>query len=80
MDEDNCFDNVNVLEGSSTPMDRALAFLHEIMAKIITEHITGTSFKLCHHATSFLQGVASNIHHLCLVQVNESMHPRMVIR
>jgi hypothetical protein len=25
MDKDNCFDNVNVLEGSSTPIDRTLA-------------------------------------------------------
>jgi hypothetical protein len=35
MDEDNHFDNVNVLEGSSTPIDQALVRLQETMAKII---------------------------------------------
>jgi hypothetical protein len=35
MDEDNHFDNVDVLEGSSTPMEQALVHLHEIMAEII---------------------------------------------
>jgi hypothetical protein len=34
MDEDNYFDNVNVLEGSSAPMDQALTCLHDTMAKI----------------------------------------------
>jgi len=29
MDEDSCFDNVNVLEGLFAPMDRTLARLHE---------------------------------------------------
>ncbi len=37
MDEDGCFDNVDVLNGSSAPMDRTLTHLHETMAKIITE-------------------------------------------
>ncbi len=37
MDEDNCFDNVDVLEGSSTHMDWTLTHLHETMAEIITE-------------------------------------------
>jgi hypothetical protein len=37
MDEDSCFDNVDVLETSSTPMDQALARLHETMVKIIVE-------------------------------------------
>ncbi len=34
MDEDNCFDNVNMPKGSSTPMDWALACLHETMDEI----------------------------------------------
>jgi hypothetical protein len=37
MDEDNCFDNVDVLKGSSTPMDQALACLHETMVQITTK-------------------------------------------
>jgi hypothetical protein len=80
MDEDSCFDNVNVLKGSFAPMDRTLAHLHETMAKITTECITSISIELCDHATSLLQGVGSNIHHLRLAQVNKSMHPRMVFR
>jgi len=78
MDEDNCFDNVDVLEGSFTPMDQTLTCLHETLVKITMECIVGVSIKLCNHATSLLQGVASNIHHLRLAQVNESMHPEMV--
>ncbi len=34
MDEDSFFDNVDLPKGSFTPMDQALAYLHEIMAKI----------------------------------------------
>ncbi len=78
MDEDRQRDNVNVLEGSSTPMDQTLTYLHETMVKIITKCTTSASIKLCDHETSFFQGVASNIHHLHLAQVHESMHPRMV--
>ncbi len=78
MDEDNCFDNVDVLEGSSTPMDQALAHLHETMVEITMKCIAGVSIELYDHATSFLQGVGLNIHHLCLAQVNKSMHLGMV--
>jgi len=78
MDEDSCFDNVDVPKCSSTPMDRTLAHLHETMAKITTKCTASASVKLCNHATSFLQRVGSNIHHLCLAQVNESMHLGMV--
>jgi hypothetical protein len=45
------------------------------MAKIVAKHTTNASVKLYDHATSLLQGVGSNIHHLHLVQVNDSMHP-----
>jgi hypothetical protein len=78
MNEDSCFDIVDVLEGSSAPMDQALAHLHEMMVEIIAECTVGASIKLCNHATSLLQRVGLNIHHLCLAQVNKSMHPRMV--
>jgi hypothetical protein len=78
MDEDNCFDNINVLEASSTPMDWALTLLHEIMAEIIVECTTSVSVKLCKHVTSLFWGVGSNIHHLCLVWVNISMNSGMV--
>ncbi len=78
MDENSFFDNVNVPEGSSTPMDQAQARLHEIMVEITIECTVGVSIKLCHHATSLLQGVGSKIHQLCLAQVNESMHLGMV--
>jgi hypothetical protein len=54
MDKDICFDKFDVLEGSSTPMDRALACLHEIMAEITVECIAGASIELCDHATSLL--------------------------
>ncbi len=64
MDEDNRFDNVNVPEGSSTPIDRALTHLHETMAEIMTKCTTCASIELRDHATSLLQGIASNIHQL----------------
>ncbi len=35
MDEDNHFDNVDVLEGSSTSMEQTLVHLHETMAELI---------------------------------------------
>ncbi len=38
------------------------------------------SIELCDHATSFLPGFASNIHHLHLAEVNKSMHLEMVFR
>jgi hypothetical protein len=80
MDENSCFDNVDVLEGSFAPMDRALACLHETMVEITMECNVGASVELCDHATSRIQEVGSNIHHLRLVQINKSMHPRMVFR
>ncbi len=80
MDEDNCFDNIDVLEGSSTLMDWALTHLHEIMAKIVAKHTTSASVKLYDHATSLLQGVGSNIHHLHLAWTSKSMHLGMVFR
>jgi hypothetical protein len=43
MDEDNCFDNVNVPEGSSTPINWALAHLHETMVEIMTKCTIGAS-------------------------------------
>jgi hypothetical protein len=52
MDEDCCFDNVNVSKGSSAPMDQTLAYLHETMVEITTRCTTGGSIKLCDHATS----------------------------
>ncbi len=51
MDKDCCFDNVDVSEGSSAPMDQTLTHLHETMAKIIMECTTGVNVKLCDHAT-----------------------------
>jgi hypothetical protein len=66
MDEDSCFDNVNMPEGSFAPMDQALARLHETMVEFTTWSTTGVSVKLCDHATSLFRGVGSNIHHLCL--------------
>ncbi len=62
MDEDSCFDNVGVLEGSSTPMDRTLAHIYETMAKITMECIMGANIELWDHATSFIWGDAPNIH------------------
>jgi hypothetical protein len=78
MDENNCFDNVDVLEGSFAPMDRTLVRLHETLVEVTTKCTMGVIIKLCDHVTSLLQGVASNIHHLRSAQVNESMHPGMV--
>ncbi len=78
MDEDSCFDNLNVSKGSSTPMNRTLTHLHEIMAKIIMELAACASIELCNHVTSFFQGIGSNIRHLHLAQVNKSMHLGMV--
>jgi hypothetical protein len=54
MDEDSCFDNVNVAKGSSTPMDQTLTRLHETMAEITMKSMMGVSVKLCDHATSLL--------------------------
>jgi hypothetical protein len=52
MDEDSCFDNVDVPEGSSAPIDRTLAYLREAMVEIIAKCIMGVNVKLCDHATS----------------------------
>jgi hypothetical protein len=38
----------------------------------------GASVELCDHATSFIRGVGSNIHHLLVAQINKSMHLGMV--
>jgi hypothetical protein len=74
------FDNVNLLEGSSTPIDQALAHLHETMAEITTKCTIGTNIELCDHATLLLRGITSNIHHLHLAQVHKPMHLEMVFR
>ncbi len=74
MDEDNFFDNVELLEGSFAPMDQTLACLHESMAEIIA----GANVELCDHAITLLWGVGSNIHHLRFAQLNKSMHLIMV--
>jgi hypothetical protein len=78
MEEDNHFDNLNVLEGSFTPMDWALPYLHETMAKITVKCKVDASIELCDHATSLLQRVRSNIHWIHLALINESMHQQMV--
>jgi hypothetical protein len=78
MDEDSCFDNVDVSEGSSTPMDRTLACLHEIMVEITVECLVNASVKLCDHVTSLIQRVGSNIHHLHLAQISKSIHLGMI--
>jgi len=78
MDEDSCFDNVDVLKGSYVPMDRTLTHLHKTMAEIMAKCTAGASIKLCDHAPSLLQGIASNIHHVHLACVNKPMHPGMV--
>lgn len=51
MDEDGHYDNVNVPEGLSTPMDLTLICLHETMAKITNECGEGASIELCDRAT-----------------------------
>ncbi len=56
MDEDSCFNIVDVPEGSSTPMDRALARLHEIMVEIIMECIAGASDALPSPGVNPLEG------------------------
>jgi hypothetical protein len=43
------------------------------VAEMIVECGEGASIELCDHATSLLQGVASNIQTICLIQTNESM-------
>ncbi len=74
MDEDSCFENVNVPKGSSTPMDWVLAHLHETVANITIECTTGASVRLCDHATSFIWGVGSNIP---LFDLSQQMHAPM---
>ncbi len=78
MDEDGRCDNVNVLEGSSSPMNQALAHLHETMAKIAIECGEDANTRLCDHWTSLLQGIASNIRAIYLAWINKSMHSEMV--
>jgi hypothetical protein len=51
-DGDSCLDNLNVLEGSSTPMDRTLIRLCEIMVDITIDSIASASVELCNHARS----------------------------
>ncbi len=43
------------------------------VAEMIIECGEGASIKLCDHATSLFQRVASNIETICLIPVNESM-------
>ncbi len=62
MDEDGRCDNVDVLEGLSSPMKQTLAHLHETMVEITIECGEGANTELCDHQTSLLQRVASNIH------------------
>jgi hypothetical protein len=64
MDEDSCFDNVNVPKGSSAPVDWALAHLHETIIKITTEFTMGVGIELCDHATSPSFGPSKKIHAL----------------
>jgi hypothetical protein len=66
MNENSCFDNVDMPEGSFTPIERTLARLHETMAKIIAKCTVGASVKLCDHITSLFQGIILNIHHFRL--------------
>jgi hypothetical protein len=47
MDEDSFFDNVDVLVGSFAPMDRTLAYLHEIMTNITIECTTNAIVESC---------------------------------
>ncbi len=61
IDEDGHYDNVNVPEHLSTPMDWVLTCLHETLANITNECGEGASIELCDHATLFVWGVASNI-------------------
>ncbi len=62
-------------KGSSAPMDRALAHLHETIVKITTKCTTNVGIKLCNRAISLLRGVASNIHHLHLAQLKQIHAP-----
>ncbi len=78
MDENSCFDNVEVPKGSFTPMDQTQARLYETMVEIIAECTAIISVELSNHVTSLLEQVGSNNHHLCLAQVNESIHSIMV--
>ncbi len=80
MDEDSSFDNFNVLKNLIAPMDRTLVRLHETMAEITIERTMGVNIELCDHATSLIRKVASNIHRLHLIRINESMLSRMVFR
>jgi hypothetical protein len=50
------------------------------MVEITMVCTMGASIELCDHGTSLVQGVGSNIHHLHLAQVNESIHAGMVFR
>jgi hypothetical protein len=55
MDDNNCFDNVNVSKGSSAPMDRALVCLHKTMVNVTTKCVAGVNVELSNHATSFFE-------------------------
>ncbi len=74
------YDNVNIDEahGSPTPMEWALSWLWNIMAKITSQCKELASVQLCDHATSCLQIVALEIQALYMTQANESMHLSMV--
>jgi hypothetical protein len=61
--EDGHCDNVNVPKGSSSPMDRTLICLHEIMTEIIIECDEGVNIKLYDHVISFLRSCIKRLSH-----------------
>jgi hypothetical protein len=57
------YDGVNIdeVEGSSTPMERALFWLWDTMAETTSQCKESTSVQLCDHATSCSQTIALEI-------------------
>ncbi len=65
-------------ESSSTPMNRTLSRLQDVMVEITTKCKTSVNLQLYDHATSLTKQVASNISAICLTRADESMHSGMV--
>jgi len=67
----------NQPSSSSTPTEKALAWMGDIMQEIINKIKEG-GVQLIDHTTSLLHVIATNVWSIRLSKANEVMHPGMV--
>jgi hypothetical protein len=67
----------NQPSSSSTPMEKMLVRVGDIMQEIINE-VKESGVQLIDHTTSLLHVIATDVRSMDLSKVNEVMHPSMV--